>query len=714
MTTLRALLLLLLALGAPTAAETLSLTFKTTAPGGGYAPKNIVAVWVESSGGAFVRTIGDWSGTRRSNLVQWRSAAGRSDTDAVMGATRINHNATLGVTWDLLPRGGGAPVADGTYTIRFENVDDNGGTPNHLTSLTFTKNGTPSSGTIPSQGGYLNITWNYSGRAAPAPAITSPATASGQIGMALSYQITASNSPTSFAASGLPGGLSVNTTTGLISGTPTTAGTSAVTLSASNANGTGQADLTLTIAPPPPAITSALSANGNAGSPFSYHITASHSPTGYGASGLPDGLAVDPASGLISGTPTAAGTSAVTIRASNPGGTGSAPLALTIRAALPVITSARTASGTVGSGFTYQITASGSPTAFAASGLPGGLAVNTSSGVISGTPTASGSTAVTISASNGGGTGSTTVTIAIAAIGGAPAITSALTATGVRGTPFAYQITASGSPTGYGATGLPGGLSVNPTSGLIRGTPTVVGGFSVTLSASNGSGTGTAVLTVTVVPPAPVITSATSVSGMVGAAFSYQITASDSPTAFAVSALAPGLALNPTSGAISGTPTTAGSSTMIVSATNPGGSGTASVLVAITPPLARPIITSATEATAMVGQPFTYVISASGSPTGYGASNLPGGLAIDPATGRIGGTPTEIGTTLVGLSATNPVGAGSATLAITVTPTATSAPGATPEEPGACGVGSVYACVIGWWLLWRRRGGARRGETVTG
>src|SRR5207253_8305531 len=103
----------------------------------------------------------------------------------------------------------------------------------------------------------------------PAPVITSPATATGQVGVAFSYQITATNNPTSFNATGLPAGLSVNTSTGLISGTPTTAGTYSVTISATNAGGTGSATLVITTSPAAPVIQPPFTATGTVGSNFS-------------------------------------------------------------------------------------------------------------------------------------------------------------------------------------------------------------------------------------------------------------------------------------------------------------------------------------------------------------------------------------------------------------------------------------------------------------
>ncbi len=89
-----------------------------------------------------------------------------------------------------------------------------------------------------------------SGATAPsAPVISSATTATGTASASFTYQITASNSPTSYAATGLPTGLTVNTTTGAITGIPAAAGVSNATISATNAAGTGSAALTITINP---------------------------------------------------------------------------------------------------------------------------------------------------------------------------------------------------------------------------------------------------------------------------------------------------------------------------------------------------------------------------------------------------------------------------------------------------------------------------------
>lgn len=80
-----------------------------------------------------------------------------------------------------------------------------------------------------------------------APVITSSLSASATVGSAFSYTITASNGPTSYSATGLPAGLSVNTSNGVISGTATTAATSNVTIKAMNGSGSDTKTLVLTV-----------------------------------------------------------------------------------------------------------------------------------------------------------------------------------------------------------------------------------------------------------------------------------------------------------------------------------------------------------------------------------------------------------------------------------------------------------------------------------
>src|SRR5262249_23016615 len=116
-----------------------------------------------------------------------------------------------------------------------------------------------------------------------APVITSVGTSSGIVNQAFSYTITATNSPTSFGATGLPAGLSFNSGSGLISGSPTTVGVSTVTLSATNAGGTGTKSLVLTINAQTPVITSTATATGTRGVSFSYQISATNNPTSFNA-----------------------------------------------------------------------------------------------------------------------------------------------------------------------------------------------------------------------------------------------------------------------------------------------------------------------------------------------------------------------------------------------------------------------------------------------
>jgi hypothetical protein len=149
--------------------EQLTVTFTTTpspsAAASPFDPNNVVAVWIENGAGSFVKTIGRWAATRKGNLVAWTAKAGAADVDAVSGATQPNYG-TLTVKWDMSARAGLPMPADGTYTVRMELADGDVTQPaqNNQGTFTFTRNGTASTTTAQSNGGFNNVSVIYTGR----------------------------------------------------------------------------------------------------------------------------------------------------------------------------------------------------------------------------------------------------------------------------------------------------------------------------------------------------------------------------------------------------------------------------------------------------------------------------------------------------------------------------------------------------------------------
>ena len=185
----------------------------------------------------------------------------------------------------------------------------------------------------------------YAADSAPSGmSIDSPSTVTAQAGYPFSYQIrTSGGAATSYGASDLPSYLSLDTPTGVISGTVpigTLAGSSPISLSAIGAT-TAYGSFTLTIVEAPadaPSITSLATASGFLTRAFTYQITTStttppSTPSSYAYTGtLPAGLSFNTTTGLINGTPTEltpAGGTVITYNATNIRGT-SADQTLTI------------------------------------------------------------------------------------------------------------------------------------------------------------------------------------------------------------------------------------------------------------------------------------------------------------------------------------------------------------------------------------------------
>jgi hypothetical protein len=294
--------------------------------------------------------------------------------------------------------------------------------------------------------GQVTIAVNAATSTAPTIAATQPAP-TGTVNATYSYQIQATNATGYSILSGaLPAGLTMSTS-GLISGTPTAANAgTTVTVQVSNGSQTASGNVTIVInaatsGATAPSFTNPASGsvtiNGTVNAQITqYTLAASGSPApvlSINTGTLPAGLAFNATTGVISGAPTASGSSTVTFRAQNSAGSAVATVTFNIAAApggpsAPAfynpLNGSATIPGTVNASIApYTLGASGSPTptlSLSGGTLPGGISLNTATGVISGTPTAAGTSTVTIRAQNsvGSATANVTFNISVASTGG--------------------------------------------------------------------------------------------------------------------------------------------------------------------------------------------------------------------------------------------------------------------------------------------------------
>jgi hypothetical protein len=141
---------------------TLTVTTTTSSAGGNYAPKNIVAMWIEDEQGEWVKTLLAYAATRKTHLNTWEAATTAAGSpfntvDAITGATKSSHG-TRTCTWSGTDVNG-TLVPDGNYKVWMELTDKNG--TGNFSSFPFTKdtnaqNLTPLN--VPSFGS-ISITW---------------------------------------------------------------------------------------------------------------------------------------------------------------------------------------------------------------------------------------------------------------------------------------------------------------------------------------------------------------------------------------------------------------------------------------------------------------------------------------------------------------------------------------------------------------------------
>ena len=395
----------------------------------------------------------------------------------------------------------------------------------------------------------------------------------GIVGAWYTNQIVVTNGGTfSIADGSLPAGLAMDTN-GWIEGTPLEVQTLQVLVSVTNLAGSSNRFFTVTIDPPagaPAFTTTNPLLSGVVGQPYLLQIEADNYPTNFGvASGaLPAGLGITTA-GMITGTPTVAGTANFELTAANMAGGATNGYSLHINGPPVFTTESPLPKGEVDLSYWQPIEATGDATFSLFSGtLPGGLSL-AADGLVSGMPTDTGLYTFTVRATNAYGWSNRVFDLTIdASVVGPPVFTTTNLPSGVLGAAYSKQIVASGAPTFSLFSGtLPGGLSL-AANGWLTGTPTNRGAFEFAVRATNDFGWSNRTYNLQIYGPPEFSTASPLPTGVVGRAYSQQIEATDGPTfSLFAGGLPDGLTLN-AAGLLAGMPTNAGSFNFTVRATN--------------------------------------------------------------------------------------------------------------------------------------------------
>jgi predicted RNA-binding protein with TRAM domain len=421
------------------------------------------------------------------------------------------------------------------------------------------------------------------------PSISSLALAGGEVTVAYGASPVLSGGTGPYAwtlASGtLPAGLTLNASTGAITGTPTAHGTFGFTLLVTDAlSGTSTQIESVYIAGTPSIDLSTLG-NGEVNVAYTAAPSVSGGTNPYAwsvsAGSLPTGLTIDSTTGVITGTPSVAGSDTFTVTATDDNGRTTSEGTTVVVSADPSISTSSLPAAQVGVAYNEDVTGVGGSNPYAwsvsAGSLPTGLAIDTTTGVITGTPSAAGSDTFTVTLTDAD---AETVTLGyVISVAPAPAppvsppappsITTTSLPDALAGAAYDQSIAETGGTMPYQwsitAGTLPLGLSLDVSDGAITGTPSTTGQdtFTVTLTDAAGhsaSGALTLVVdaaTTSLRGPPPFITTTSLPSGVGGAAYAItpDVSGGTGPYTWSLSsgALPSGLSLNSSTGTITGT-----------------------------------------------------------------------------------------------------------------------------------------------------------------
>jgi large repetitive protein len=371
---------------------------------------------------------------------------------------------------------------------------------------------------------------------------------------------------------------------GLLSGAPGQSGSFSIAVRVADSAGlVANRTFLFTVVQSPLQITTSSLPAGRAGVPYSALVSATGGQPGYtfvlaNGTSLPAGVTLA-ANGAISGTPAAGGAYDFAVTVQDASG-AAATKAFTLIVAGPnlSISTASLPEATVNQPYSANVAATGGapPYQWSASGLPSGLLLNPGTGAISGTPSAAGPSTVSVTVTDGAGATATRVFSLTVKAPPLVIVTSSNLGSVPLGSPAAIALAATGGVQPLSwliLSGNPAGLTLG-SSGTLTGLPSSVGTFNFTAQVNDSAGgkdTRQFTLTVTVAPltlkrdPLP--------PGSAGGAYNASVGATGGvpPYTFSAAGLPAGLTINPTTGAIGGSPTLAGPFTITVHVTDAGG-----------------------------------------------------------------------------------------------------------------------------------------------
>lgn len=625
----------------------------------------------------FAVTVADaYTSANRSYTVQIAGITlSLSPTSLTSGAPGVAYSATL------TPGGG-----NGTYTCSVTSgalpagITLNGatcalsGTPTTAGNFTFTIGVTDTAGNTGSRSYTLAIN-------AP-PVVLSPTSLpNGTYGTAYSQTLTATGGaggPYTFslAVGPLPTGLTLDTSTGVISGTPSQVGSYTFIIAATDGSPVTTRSYTVSIAGVTLGLGPTTLSNATAGTAYTATLVPAGGSGTYTCSvtagALPAGITLNTATCTLSGTATTPGSYSFTIGVTDSGGnTGSRAYAFTVDASIPTLALGPTAlpNGTYGSAYSQAVTATGGSGTYTYSissgALPGGLTLNTGTGAITGTPTQVASFAFAITANDGATSIARSYSVSIAGV--ALTVSPASLTSGVVGAPYSQTFTGSGGSGGYTcavtAGTLPANLVLNSMTCTLSGVVTTPGTYTFTIGTTDSAGnTGSRAFTL-VIAGGVVLDPPTLPAATYGVAYSQTLVATGGfGTGYAYSlvsgALPTGLALNASTGEITGTPTLVGTYafTMGVTDGSPIATRAYSVTVASVPITIGPDTVPAP----LANQPYSETLIPAGGAGSYTcavtAGALPPGLTLDTTTCVLSGRVQTAGSYTFTVTVTDPAG----------------------------------------------------------